>query len=53
MIDREFLNWGGGEGENTKIDGMSMGNTSGDNDLVQWTTGNEVWEPGMRDINPS
>ena len=46
IFDREFLDWGGGEGEKTPVDGMFIRRTSGQNDFVQWTARNEVWEPG-------
>ena len=53
VVDREFLDWGGGEGEKIQVDAMVIGNRSGRNDLVQWTTRNDIWEPGKRGINPS
>jgi hypothetical protein len=52
MVDLEFLNWGGGEGEKTQVDGMFISITSDRNDFAQWTARNEVWEPGKRGMNP-
>jgi hypothetical protein len=53
MVDRESLDWGGGEGEKTPVDGTFIESNTGQNDFVQWMTGNETWELGNHGINPN
>jgi hypothetical protein len=45
IVDHEFLDWGGAEGQ---VDGAFMRNISNHSDLANGSARNDVGEPGKR-----